>query len=338
MRKLLGRIRRKLFGQRPEPRFPIDSVETYHLEPDVAEVVRARMFTGEPKGRMDGGDRSAQFPHPGKPGFEIKIKGAGLSLGQIQFGRRHRSGLKMPLFDFEGRMMEDVASGHDVAWLGGASFQQVTTEYRMAELLASKGYEVLPCLGYGRVTSNGMVSWFSVHEPHADWSSYTLPMLGVEEYSANYEAIGRLQLELAVQHDIVGYAWWIGRVGGPRLLKDLHAFRRADPLNMSQITWTMQLFFALHLQALTVRHSAQKSAPDTAPADFQVAPFRGVYPQVTLAQHEALRRELVAPYMLKPPAEFDMEALLQVLTGNPITAALMEICPPQYSRYRPLGK
>ena len=338
MRRLLGRIRRKLFGERPEVRFPIDSVETYHLGPDVAEVVRARMLTGEPKGRMDGGDRSAQFPHPTKPGFDIKIKGAGLFLGQVQFGRRHRSGLKMPLFDFEGRMMEDVASGHDVAWLGGASFQQVTTEYRMAALLASKGYEVLPCLGFGRVTSEGMVSWFSVHEPQSDWISYTLPTIGLEAYSANYEAMGRLQLELAVQHDIIGYAWWIGKPEGPRLLKDLHAFKQADPINMSQISWTMQLFFNLHVQSLTVRHSARAYAQDTAPADMQVAPFRGACPGVTLADHEALRRDLVAPYMLGAPKQFDVGALLQVLTGNPITAALMEICPPQYSRYRPPGK
>ena len=332
MRKLLGRIRRKLFGQRPEPHFPIDSVETYYLEADVAEAVRVRMTTGEPKGRIDG-DRSAQFPHPSKPGFDIKIKGAGLYLGQIQFGRLHRSGLKMPLFDFEGRMMEDVASGHDVAWLGGASFQQVTTEYRMAALFASKGYEVLPCLGYGRVRSNGMVSWFSVHEPRSDWVSYTLPALGVEEYRANYEAIGRLQLELAVEHDIIGYAWWIGKPGGPRLLKDLHAFKQADPINMSQISWTMQLFFNLHVQSLSVRQSARKNAPDTAPADIQVSPFRGAYPGVTLADHEALRRELVAPYMLGPPDQFDVETLLRVLRGNPLTAAIMEHCPPQYSRW-----
>jgi hypothetical protein len=332
MRRLLGRIRRKLFGQRPEPDLTIDSVESYHLDRDVAEAVRTRMLTGQPRGRVDG-SRSALLPHPGKPGFDIKIKGAGLYLGPIQFGRLHRSGLKMPLFDFEGRMMEDVASGHDAAWLGGASFQQVMTEYRMTALLAGKGYEVLPCLGYGRVSSHGMVSWFSVHEPRSDWIAYTLPALGLEDYRASYEAVGRLQLELAVEHAVIGYPWWVGKPGGPRLIKDLHAFRRADPINMSQISWTMQLFFCLHVQSLSIRHSARKNAPDTAPADIQVAPFRGAYPGVTLADHEALRRDLVAPYMLGTPDQFDVETLLGILRGNPLTAAIMEHCPPRYSRW-----
>jgi hypothetical protein len=344
MSKLLGRIRRKLVsgirrrlfsGTSKVPNHRIDSVETYHLDPDVAELVRTRMLTGEPKGQLDG-DRSARLPHPSKAGLDIKIKGAGLNLGPVRFGRRHHSRLRAPVFDFEGRMMEDVAAGHDAAWLGGASFQQVTTEYRMAALLASKGYEVLPCLGYGRITSNGMASWVSVHETASSWISCAVPEFPLDEFSAAMEAQGRLQLELAVRHELIGYGWWVGTPGGPRVLKDLHAFRRADPVNMSQISWTMQLFFCLHIQALSgFLYYARKNAPETIQADLQVVAFRAAYPEVTVADHEALRRDLVAPYMLGPPQGFDIEALLRVLTGNPITAALMDMCPPQYSRYRP---
>ena len=338
MRRLLGRIRRKLFGQRPEPHFTVDSVETYHLDPDVAELVRTRMLTGEPKGRLDG-DRSARLPHPSKAGYDIKIKGAGLNLGQVRFGRRHRSGLKAPVFDFEGRMMEDVASGHDAAWLGGSSFQQATTEYRMAALLQSKGYKLLPCLGYGRITSNGMVSWFSVHETDSNWISCAVPHFPLDEFGDAMEAQGRLQIELAMLHDLIGYAWWVGTPGGPLILKDLHAFRQADPINMSQISWTMQLFFCLHIQALSgFLYYARQNARDEIRAELQVAAFRAAYPEVTVADHQALRRELVVPYMLGPPQGFDVDALQRVLTGNPITAALMEMCPPQYSTYQPPSK
>ena len=61
------------------------------------------------------------------------------------------SGPKAKLFDFDGRMMEDVASGHDNAYVGGATFQQAVIEYRVTQLLASLGYPVVPCLGFGRV-------------------------------------------------------------------------------------------------------------------------------------------------------------------------------------------
>ena len=74
------------------------------------------------------------------------------------------TGPKAPLFDFDGRMMEDVASGHDNAYVGGATFQQAVIEYRVTQLLASLGYPVVPCLGYGRVERSGLSSWCSVFE------------------------------------------------------------------------------------------------------------------------------------------------------------------------------
>ena len=54
-------------------------------------------------------------------------------------------------------MMEDVASGHDNAYVGGASFQQAATEYRMTQRLASLGYRVVPCLGFGKVEKAGFL-------------------------------------------------------------------------------------------------------------------------------------------------------------------------------------
>ena len=38
------------------------------------------------------------------------------------------------------------------------------------------------------------------------------------------------------------------------IIKDLHPFRMADPISMSQLSWVMQLFFALHILALAAIH------------------------------------------------------------------------------------
>jgi hypothetical protein len=55
-------------------------------------------------------------------------------------------------------MMEDLASGHDNAYAGGASFQQAAVEYHMTQRLASLGYRVVPCLGFGKVEKAGLSS------------------------------------------------------------------------------------------------------------------------------------------------------------------------------------
>jgi hypothetical protein len=63
-----------------------------------------------------------------------------------------------PVFDYDGRMMEDLASGHNNAYAGGASFQQAAVEYRMTQRLASLGYRVVPCLGFGKAEKAGLSS------------------------------------------------------------------------------------------------------------------------------------------------------------------------------------
>ena len=85
----------------------------------MAGRVRA-FFTGERPGFKKDGRRSVRIAHPSKAGVEIKIKGAGLNGRFIKFGTRRKTGPKAVLFDFDGRMMEDMASGHDNAYAGGA--------------------------------------------------------------------------------------------------------------------------------------------------------------------------------------------------------------------------
>ncbi len=323
MRALLRRVRRRF---RKQPTFPLDAIELRHVEGEVAELVRTYFMERSLQGIVDG-SRSIRLPHPTKAGMQIKIKGAGLFGGPVRFGTHHNTGPAAPVFDFEGRMMEDVASGHDHAYSGGATFQQAATEYRMAPLIAALGHPVMPCLGYGRIEHNAMSSWFSVHEQEADWEN--VPQNRPEPNLS----MGRLLVELAVRHQVAGTAWYVAGPDDRWVIKDLHPFRLVDPLSMSQLSWVMQVFFGLHTRALTALFVARRLSADGDPGDIQVTPFRSLCPEATVADHDALRWALVAPYMLRPPKHFDPGALMRVLKGNPISVALLEACPPEYERY-----
>ncbi len=101
-------------------------------------------FAGRIHAAKVDGTRSVHLPHPDGCGRVLKLKGAGFAGGPIQFGVYHNTGPKAAQFDFDGRMMDDVASGWDGAFEGGASFQQAVTEYNMAQRLTALGYAVIP--------------------------------------------------------------------------------------------------------------------------------------------------------------------------------------------------
>ena len=333
-------IRNLLSGNRPIPEAAapvgdpavVDAVEMRHVDEVVAEQVRA-FLAGKVKDFVRDGDRSVRFPHPLGGGLQLKIKGAGMKGGGIQFGTQHKTGPKAPLFDFDGRMMEDVASGHDNTYVGGASFQQAATEYRVSNVLASLGYSVVPCLGFGRAEKAGLSSWFSVFEMRSDWVSVKPPEFSLEDYCEAKRAMGQLLLDLAVKHDLIGHAWYVGKPGGQRYIKDLHPFRMTDPVSMSQLSWVMQLFFALHIVSLAAVHFSKTLTVEKAPEDIQALCFRAILPTASKADHQALRKPLVARYMLGKPQSFDQGALVEVLRGNPITRAMLERCPSKYERY-----
>jgi hypothetical protein len=136
-----------------------------------------------------------------------------------------------------------------------------------------------------------------------------------------------------VKHDLIGYAWYVGKPGGARYIKDLHPFRMADSVGMSQLSWVMQLFYALHIVSLAAIHFSKKLTVGKAPDDIQALCFRAILPSASKADHAALRRALVARYMLGAPKSFDQRALVAVLHGNPITRAMLDLCPPKYERY-----
>lgn len=328
--RVLKAVKRRISPPLPPATGPVE-VRSNHLSPAVAGVVSA-WFRGEIDVFELSGDRSVVIVHPEAPGKRIKIKGAGLHGKPLGFNQRHASGLKAPRFDFDGRMMEDVAAGHDNSWFGGASFQQVTVEYAVSRQLNALGYPTVPCLGHGRVTRGGRASWFSVFELDPAWRSMTRPDFSIDAYMAQTTLYGAQVLELASKHSLIGYYWYVGDpAGGPLLIKDVHPFYRADAINMSRLSWAMQVLFAIHIVALTtILLPRIADAPDK-PADAQALPFRSFCPGATREDHEALRWTVIGPYMLGSPKDFDPRRLEGVLKANPITAALLERCPPEYA-------
>src|SRR4051812_40986985 len=114
----------------------IDEIEFRHV-PEACREPVLDWYAGRVPALALGGSRSVHLPHPEGGGRELKLKGAGFSGGPVQFGTYHRTGPPAPVFDFEGRMAEDVAGGHDGAFEGGASFQQAATEYRVTQAVAA---------------------------------------------------------------------------------------------------------------------------------------------------------------------------------------------------------
>lgn len=316
-------------------RMPLSTNDAVTIRTHCMSTLIARQAEAWFKGELDhfepDGDRSVIIAHPENAALRLKIKGAGLKGNRLQFDRWHRSGPKAPLFDFEGRMMEDVASGHDNALVGGASFQQVVVEHEVAARLTKAGRQVVPCLGYGSVTCNGRASWFSVFEWRPEWHSHTMPHCTVGEFADANIAYGRDVIELASEHGLVGYFWYVSAPQGTLVIKDVHPFYAADPLNMSRISWTMHVFFALHTVSLTAIHSPRVTKWPDRPHDLQAYPFRYLVPDATRQEHEDLRRVLVAPYMRGIPADFDPLALGAVLREHRLTRSIMDRCPTDYA-------
>jgi hypothetical protein len=310
----------------------LDSIDFWHL-PEALQAPVRDWYEGKAAALKIDGGRSVLLPHPAGDGHVLKLKGAGFFGGPVEFSHWHQSGPKAPVFDFEGRMMEDVASGHDGAFRGGASFQQAVAEYRVGAMLTELGYSVVPCLGYGRIAKGGQSSWFAVfdHEPGLG-INMIYPKVSLETWIDLNIVIGDLLFELAMKHDLIGYCWYYSRSDGSYVIRDLHPFRLADPLNMSQISWVMQLFFALHVRGNGHRLNAPKWKDAGMPSDLHVWQYRPFCPDVRLEDHDQLREELVAPYMLSPPRRFSFDRLFKVLRNNRITAALLEACPSKFSR------
>lgn len=301
-------------------------VEVRHASQPVEQRV-CKWFVDRPKLVVLDGSRSVRLPHPEKSGKVLKIKGAGFMGESVRFGVQHRAGPPSPLFDFDGRRMDDVASGHNNAYLGGASFQQAAVEFAMSKKLASLGYSVVPCVGYGRVQEGDHVSWFSLFEYERDWVNVD------EDLDANI-ANARLLIELAVKHNLVGYFWFVQAQPGQWLLKDLHPLREVSPLNMSQISWTLQVITALYTRCQACKQFGIGSGIPLDTDDLASIPLKGVLPDASAQDYQDLKMNVVRPFIKNQPKNFATERLLEAIFVSRIASAILEICPDTYARWK----
>jgi hypothetical protein len=158
------------------------------------------------------------------------------------------------------------------------------------------------------------------------------PDIGIEEWKTLNTTIGDLMFTLSVRHDLIGHCWYHGARDGRYLIRDLHPFRQAEPINMSQVSWVMQVFYAMHLRGNAQRLRALKRKDPLEPHDLHVWQYRAFCPDVRVEDHDELRHHLVEPYMMALPVDFSFERLVALLKRNRITAALMEACPAKFAR------
>lgn len=305
---------------------PQFSLEVRHVSCSVEQRVR-KWFADKPKLFVLDGSRSIRLPHPEKIGKVLKIKGAGFMGREVRFGVQHRAGPAAPTFDFDGRRMEDVASGHNNAYLGAASFQQAAVEYATSRKLASLGYAVVPCIGYGRIQLGDDVAWFSLFEYEKNW-------INVDEYlEANIEN-GRLLIELAVKHNMVGYFWFVQAKKGQWLLKDLHPFREVSPLNMSQLSWTLQVLTALYTRCQACRYFGSVSGMSMDSDELASTPLKSVLSDAAAQDYLDLKLNVVQPYIKTQATNFSPQQLFNTLCASRIARNLLERCPETYVRWK----
>jgi hypothetical protein len=302
----------------------------WHASPGVEALV-GEWFENHALPRKLDGDRSVRIPHPDYEGLELKIKGAGYRGGAIVFGTLHQSNLKAPVFDFDGRMMEDVASGHDNAFVGGASFQQTMAEYKMSLFLQRVHVPHVLCTAYGKLDMDSATSWFSLHDWDPRLVRVTLPSVTAKEFASSLLRAGKELLDLALCYNIVGNCAY-AKIGDNYFCIDLHFFRQLDAFNMSQISWVMHVIFNLHIIALDVMRFLSGEMAGEFPPDVQAYPFRCILPDATCDDHDDLRWTVIAPYMLRPPLDFSMRALCAALSRNRISQTLLELCPREFAR------
>ena len=300
-------------------------IEIYHASAAVRDRVRA-WFTSPTRIAVRDGSRSIILPYPGTSRSVLKIKGAGLNGGHIRFGVKHRLGPASETFDFDGRRVEDVASGHNNADLGAASFQQAAVEYVMSQRLHDLGYPVVPCIGYGRIEDGQHVTWFSLFELDKSWRL-------AEEYEATNVHNARLLLELAVTHSLVGYFWFLQGPGGELRLKDLHPFRHLDPINVSQLSWTLHVVDALYTRCQACRHFAPAPMSEMDPSELGAVPLRGVLDDACGQDYLEMKERLVKPFVKSQASDFSSAKLFDSLHATRVGRVLLDRCPDRFARW-----
>lgn len=331
--EFIRRAKRKLRRLDNERRHGADrgplTVDVRDASDEVTAVVEQWFLSGWDDVTVEGG-RAALLTTDAVAG-RLKIKGSGSNRGGrsrgVEFGVHHDTGPVAPMFDFDGRMAIDVASGHDEAFIGGATFQQAATEFRMAALLESLDVPVVPCVGWGSVSDGVDRSWFSLHDTPADVRPARFPHIDRDRHEQLGVDTGKLLLRLATEHHVVGHCWAVAS-GEQLLVKDLHPFRHVDPLSASQLSWAMSVLYGMHLA--TRGFHADPKHPPVGTIDLSV--FRSVLPDVTRHDHDQFRFSLVQHYMKSPPKNMTVDSLFAVFHASRLAMAVLEHAPEAFAR------
>ena len=271
--------------------------------------------------------------HPDDPARVVKIRGGGLNGAPVKWDGVRSTGPRHPVVDFDAWMSEDVAFGHDNVLRGGTSFQQAAREWAASAALGAVGEDVVRCARSGRLLHSGRASWFSVMDLGAGWRN-AIPKEGVSpaECESLVRQHGGYVVRIAKEHGLVRYFWYLARPDGTYPIKDLHPFRRTDPLSMSTISWVLSVHHGIHVYCNHVEFAAITSYGIGLPPEAKIWPLTSVCPDVKMDDHALLRSEVVQPYIIKRPEKLDVRSLLSTLRSINFTARLIEICPDRLAR------
>mgnify|MGYP000477435164 CR=1 FL=1 len=95
----------------------------------------------------------------------------------------------------------------------------------------------------------------------------------------------------------------------------------------------MPVYNALHITAVSNFMLAASWFGDEAAQDAVVWMIRPFLPEVTRDDWDDLRFKVVAKYMNYEPENFKPEVLEGLLESNPISAKLLDLCPPEFAAY-----
>lgn len=220
--------------------------------------------------------------------------------------------------------MDDIAIGHDAALSGGMSYQQASVEYGASRHLASLGFSVAPCIGWG-VINHGLAadpSFFAVirweHGLIRPERSTPEP-LRLSLLHSSAETV----VEVHLKHHVASY---FSLAKHPdqhiHLLYDLHPTRLISPLTDSPISATLTMLYNLRVQWWALKGFCLLGTEEQRQR-FADHVFRAVVPDATDAECRHLETSVIIPMLCRSPIQGYRNHML-LLQGNRISATLLE--------------
>lgn len=249
----------------------------------------------------------------------IKIKGAGLLGGTVDFSRYHTGAYDLPYFDFEGNYIVDKARAYQRAYAGGMTYQQAVNEYRVSRYLTDRGFDTYPPLGYGYLRKDKLTSWFLLlnvpYRPYWRWNDPAFDR-GLVEEVPRFSARAQNRMKdlglLLVLHGATN-------IDGRLVRKDFHTARFNDR-NDSFISRICHHFFDINFMLGLFAHKVYETGipgwVERAWCDY-VDELCGGSPDYAAVQ--ALKQTLLK---LKVNDHSTLEERMEIIRGDPITSRI----------------